>query len=117
MAQGVEPTTISSDLHTYNVHGPVYDLVNVVNKFLYLGMPLDDALAKVTSIPAETILMPGQVGTLAVDAWGDAVVFELREGEFQLVDARGEAKIGKQKLEPVVVVKGGQVYRQRHTHN
>ena len=117
MAQGVEPTTISSDLHVYNVNGPVYDLVNVVNKFLYLGMSLDDALAKVTSIPAETILMPGQVGTLGVDAWGDAVVFELREGEFQLVDARGEAKIGKQKLEPVVVVKGGQVYRQRHIHD
>ncbi|MCG9131572.1 amidohydrolase/deacetylase family metallohydrolase [Candidatus Poribacteria bacterium] len=117
MAQGVEPTTISSDLHVYNVNGPVYDLVNVVNKFLYLGMSLDDALAKVTSIPAETILMPGQVGTLAVDAWGDAVIFELREGEFQLIDARGEAKIGKQKLEPVVVVKGGQVYRQRHTHD
>ncbi|MXV73467.1 hypothetical protein F4Z99_04210 [Candidatus Poribacteria bacterium] len=90
--------------------------MNVVNKFLYLGMSLDNALAKVTSIPAETILMPGEVGTLAVDAWGDAVIFELREGEFQLVDARGETKIGRQKLEPVVVVKGGQVYRQRHTH-
>ena len=116
MAQGVEPTTISSDLHIYNVNGPVYDLVNVVNKFLHLGMSLDDALAKVTSIPAETILMPGQVGTLAVDAWGDAVVFELREGEFPLVDARGQTRTGKQKLEPIVVVKGGQIYRQHHTH-
>ena len=116
LAQGVEPTTISSDLHIYNVNGPVYDLVNVVNKFLHLGMSLDDALAKVTSIPAETILMPGQVGTLAVDAWGDAVVFELREGEFPLIDAHGQSRTGKQKLEPVVVVKGGQVYRQRHTH-
>ena len=113
MAQGVEPTTISSDLHTYNVNGPVYDLVNVVNKFLHLGMSLDDALAKVTSIPAETILMPGQVGTLAVDAWGDAVVFERREGEFQLIDARGQSRTSKQKLEPIVVIKGGQVYRQR----
>ena len=82
-----------------------------------LVCPLDDALAKVTSIPAETILMPGQVGTLAVDAWGDVVVFERREGEFQLVDAGGKAKIAKQKLEPVVVVKGGHVYRQRHTHD
>lgn len=116
MAQGVEPTTISSDLHIYNVEGPVYDLVNVVNKFLHLGMSLDDALAKVTSIPADTILMPGQVGTLAVDAWGDAVIFELREGEFQLVDANDQVRVSKQVLEPVVVVKSGQVYRQRHTH-
>ena len=44
------------------------------------------------------------------------MIFELREGEFQLVDARDQMRIGKQKLEPVVVVKGGQVYRQRHTH-
>ncbi|MDE0483002.1 MAG: amidohydrolase/deacetylase family metallohydrolase [Candidatus Poribacteria bacterium] len=115
MEQGVEPTTISSDLHVYNINGPVYDLVNVVNKFLYLGMSLDDALAKVTSIPADTILMPGQVGTLDAGAWGDAVIFEMREGEFQLVDARGKAKICRQKLEPIVVIKGGQVYRQKHT--
>ena len=101
-------------MHIYNVEGPVYDLVNVVNKFLYLGMSLDDALAKVTSVPADTILMPGAVGTLAVDAWGDAVIFERREGEFQLIDARDQIRIGKQILEPVVVIKGGQVYRQRH---
>jgi predicted amidohydrolase len=40
--------------------------------------------------------MPGQVGTLAVDVWGDAVIFKLREGEFQLIHAHGEAKIGTQ---------------------
>ncbi len=117
MVQGVEPTTISSDLHVYNINGPVYDLVNVVNKFLYLGMSLDDALAKVTSIPADTILMPGQVGTLAAGAWGDAVIFEMREGEFQLVDASGKVRICRQKLEPIVVIKGGKVYRQKHTTN
>lgn len=117
LAQGVEPTTISSDLHVYNINGPVYDLVNVVNKFLYLGMSLDDALAKVTSVPADTILMPGQVGTLASGAWGDAVVFEMREGEFQLLDARGKAKISRQILEPIVIIKGGKVYRQKHIRN
>ena len=117
MEQGIEPTTISSDLHVYNINGPVYDLVNVVNKFLYLGMSLDDALSKVTSIPADTILMPEQVGTLAEDAWGDAVVFEMREGEFQLVDARSKVKTSRQKLEPIVVIKGGSIYRQRNIQN
>lgn len=114
MEQGVEPTTISSDLHIYNINGPVYDLVNVVNKFLYLGMSIDHALAKVTSIPADTILMPGQVGTLAVGAWGDAVIFEKRNGEFKLVDAREQVRISKEILEPIVVIKGGKVYRQRN---
>ena len=111
MAQGVEPQTISSDLHSYNVNGPVYDLANVVTKFLNLGMKLDDAIAKVTSVPAEVILMPDKIGTLAVGTWGDAIVSELREGEFRLADSRGEERIGRQKFAPVTVVKGGRVYR------
>ncbi len=112
MAQGVQPQTISSDLHIYNVDGPVYDLANVVTKFLHLGLSLDDAIAKVTSVPAQTILMAEKIGTLAPGAWGDAVVFELREGEHQLVDAQGQTRVGRQALVPVAVVKGGQVYRQ-----
>jgi dihydroorotase len=113
LAQGVEPQTISSDLHVYNLHGPVYDLATVVDKFLHLGMSLDDAIAKVTSVPAEAILMGDKIGTLAVGAWGDAVIFEQREGEFQLSDSHGKVRIGSQKLAPITVVKGGRVYRQR----
>jgi dihydroorotase len=112
MAQGAQPQTISSDLHVYNLHGPVYDLATVVTKFLHLGMPIDEAIAKVTSVPARVIRMQDRIGTLGVGAWGDAVVFELRDGEFQLVDAHGGVRIGRQRLVPVVVVKGGRVYRQ-----
>lgn len=113
MGQGVSPQTISSDLHTYNVNGPVYDLANVVTKFLHLGMSLDDAIAKVTLAPAEVILMTDKIGTLAPGAWGDAIISELREGEFQLVDSHGETRISRQNFVPVTVVKGGRVYRQR----
>jgi dihydroorotase len=114
-AQGVQPQTISSDLHVYNLHGPVYDLATVVTKFLHLGLSLDDAIAKVTAVPADTIRMPGHIGTLAPGAWGDAVLFELREGEFRLVDSHGSVRVGRQKLVPVTVVKGGRIYRKtRH---
>lgn len=110
MTQGVLPQTLSSDLHIYNVNGPVYDLATVVTKFLHLGMPIEDALAKVTSVPAEIIRMQGKIGTLAAGAWGDAVIFELRKGEFQLEDAHGEVRVGNRKLVPVTVVKGGRVW-------
>ena len=112
LEQGIQPQTISSDLHIYNVDGPVYDLANVLTKFLYLGLSLDEAIAKVTSIPAQTLLMEKKIGTLAAGAWGDAVIFELRQGRFQLLDAHGEARSGSQSLAPVAVVKGGQLYRQ-----
>jgi dihydroorotase len=112
LAEGLEPQTISSDLHVYNVNGPVYDLANVLTKFLHLGFSLDDVLAKVTAVPARAVLMQDNIGTLAVGAWGDAVVFELRQGEFQMQDAHGEVRIGREKLEPITVVKGGRIYRQ-----
>jgi dihydroorotase len=109
LAQGVEPQTISSDLHVYNVNGPVYDLATVVTKFLHLGMALDEALAKVTAVPAQVLDMDGRIGTLGVGAWGDAVIFELREGQVQLMDSHGQVRTGRQKLVPVAVVKGGEV--------
>jgi len=112
LSQGVEPRTISSDLHIYNVNGPVYDLASVVTKFLHLGFPLLKAIAKVTSVPARVVGMPEHIGTLAPGSWGDAVVFELQEGEFRLEDCAGQVRTGRQNLAPVVVVKGGAVYRQ-----
>jgi len=110
LEQGVEPQTISSDLHIYNLNGPVYDLATVVSKFLHLGMELDEAIAKVTAVPAHVLLMSEQIGTLGVGAWGDAVVFDLCEGQFRFVDTHGQVRIGRQNLVPVAVVKGGRVH-------
>ena len=112
ISQGVEPQTISSDLHVYNVEGPVYDLVTVVTKFLHLGMSIDTAIAKVTSVPAQVISMPDKIGTLRVGAWGDAVLFEHRSGQYQLVDSQGQVRTGRQKLVPANVIRNGRVYRQ-----
>ena len=113
LADGFRPDNISSDLHVYNVDGPVYDLANVVNKFLHLGLGLDDCIAKVTSVPAGVVGMEGEIGTLRSGAWGDAVLFEQREGEFRLDDAYGHSRTASRVLEPVTVVKSGAIYRQR----
>ncbi|MFP6590508.1 MAG: amidohydrolase/deacetylase family metallohydrolase [Candidatus Latescibacterota bacterium] len=112
MAEGVLPMTISSDLHTGNINGPVYDLANILTKFLHLGLSLDDVLARVTSVPAAAVLMQDRIGTLAPGAWGDAVVFELREGTYNLEDCHGGVRTGMRSLEPVIVIKAGRVYRE-----
>jgi len=109
--QGVYPQTISSDLHFYNVNGPVYDLATTASKFLHLGLSLDQVLGKVTATPARAIGISDEIGTLQVAAWGDAVVLELQEGEFELYDAHKQVRIGKRRLVPQVVVKAGKVHR------
>jgi dihydroorotase len=112
-AQGFAPQTISSDLHVYNVDGPVYDLATTASKFLHLGLTLDDVIAKVTSVPARAI---GQddIGTLKVGAWGDAALFELQSGRVEFRDARDEVRTGTQRLAPVAVVKSGKRYDEHH---
>jgi dihydroorotase len=118
-AQGIQPTTISSDLHIYNINGPVFDLATTASKFLHLGLPLPETIAKVTQIPADVIHMPGEIGTLAPGAWGDAVVFRLESGEFPLVDSLGVVRTGRQRLVPVTTVRAGAVYQaavHSHTH-
>ena len=112
LEQDVLPQTISSDLHIYNVDGPVYDLANVMTKFLHLGLPLDDVIARVTSVPAASVLKDHRLGTLATGSVGDAVLFELRTGEFQLEDSGGDMRTGRRSLEPVAVIRAGRVYRQ-----
>jgi dihydroorotase len=113
LAQNAAPQTISSDLHVYNVNGPVYDLATTVSKFLHLGMSLDDAIGKVTATPAQAIQMSNEIGTLAVGAWGDAVVFKLQEGNFELRDSHGQVRIGKQNLVPTTVVRAGKTFIRR----
>lgn len=112
LGQGVLPQTISSDLHHYNVNGPVYDLATTVSKFLYLGLPLAEALRRVTATPAQAIHLGDQIGTLKPGAWGDAVVFTLEKGTFGLVDSRGQIRNGSQRLVPTVVVRAGKIYEQ-----
>lgn len=113
LAQGFTPTTISSDLHKYNVNGPVYDLITTVAKFLHLGLSVDDALAKVTAAPAKVIRLEGRAGTLAVGAFGDAVILDPLEGAFDLQDSRRISRTGNLSLVPEVIIKAGHIWRDK----
>ena len=113
MAQGVAPETISSDLHHYNVFGPVYSLATTISKFIHLGLSLDDALAKATSTPAKLLGIGERLGTLRPGGMADVSVFELREGSFPLEDTMKKVVTGRSLLVPAAVVKGGRIYSGR----
>jgi dihydroorotase len=110
LRQDFPPATISSDLHKYNVGGPVYDLVTTVSKFLLLGVPLEDAIRMVTADPARLIGCSDDLGTLKVGAVGDAVVLEVQDGRFEFADSGGAVRHGSQRLVPTGVVKAGIVH-------
>jgi dihydroorotase len=108
--QGLLPGTISSDLHQFNIHGPVFDLATTLSKFLHLGLTLEQVIARVTTHPAKTFGFAGGLGSLREGAEADVALFALREGDFSFVDAMGHRRIGHRKLFPLASIKSGRLY-------
>jgi dihydroorotase len=109
--QGFVANTISSDLHVYNLHGPVFDLATTVMKFVHLGLSLDDALARATLHSARVMGIADEVGGLQVGMAADVAAFELQEGSYTFRDAADVERTAHQRLALRVVVKRGTVIR------
>jgi dihydroorotase len=110
---GLVPGTISSDLHHYNVNGPVFDLATTMSKFLHLGLSLDEVLAKTTRTPADLLGLSTHLGAVREGMLADLAVFRLASGDFEFEDSMGERVPGRARLEPVAVVKGGRLFHSR----
>ncbi len=97
--QGVVPDFLSSDLHTYNVHGPVFDLVTTLSKFLHLGMSVPEIIRRSTATCAAWLGMADEIGTLKPGACADITVLDIVDGEFPLMDSEGVTEIGQRSFE------------------
>ena len=111
LAQGFLPDVISSDLHFYSLPGPVHDLANVLSKFLYLGLSLEEVFARATLAPTQAVQLAEGLGTLGTGAPADITVWELRYEAVTFADALGHTRDAKQRLEPVTVIQAGAVVR------
>jgi dihydroorotase len=107
LRQGFPPDTISSDLTIAGRTDQVIDLPNVISKFLYMGMPLNQAIACVTSNSARSIREFNAYGSLSVGAPADVTVLELTQGAFSFVDNYKNVRAGTQRLMTRAVILGG----------
>jgi dihydroorotase len=109
-AQDFWPDTISSDVHAYNVRGPVFDLPTTLSKMLHLGMPLAEVVRAASARPAEAVGWADRIGSLAPGRVADATVLEIRAGTWPLTDGAGETVVVDELLVPRWVVRAGGVY-------
>jgi dihydroorotase len=110
LAQGLKPGTVSSDVHQFNVAGPVFDLATTLSKFLHLGLTLDEVIARATANPSRIFGRLNGLGTLNEGAEADIAVFKLEQGAFEFVDALGASRTGRRLLVPAATVKAGKIY-------
>jgi dihydroorotase len=97
LANSFYPDTISSDIHSLCINGPVFDQVTTLSKFLCMGMPLPDVIAA-TTVNAAIALKRPELGTLKPGSIGDATILSVHKGEFDYVDVVGEHMVGDKRI-------------------
>ena len=106
--QGFWPDSISTDLHSGSVHGAATDMLNVMCKFLAMGMPLGEVIRSSTTNPATMVKRP-ELGQISVGAEADIAVLKLTQGEFGFLDARRGRIEGTQRLSSEMTIRAGEV--------
>lgn len=106
--QGFFPNTISTDLYRASRNVGMKDMANVMSKFLALGLSVQDIILRTTWNPANAILRP-DLGHLSEGSEADIAVFNIREGNFGFMDARGSTMNGDQKFEAELTLRAGRI--------
>jgi len=108
MQAGFTPDSISTDLHVGSMNAGMKDMLNVMDKFLAMGMSLDDVIVRSTWNPAREIKHE-ELGNLSVGAPADVAVLRVENGRFGFVDMYGARMDGTQKLICELTVRNGKV--------
>jgi dihydroorotase len=108
MKAGFIPDSISTDLHRGSMNAGMKDMLNVMDKFLAMGMSLDDVILRSTWNPAKEI-QHEELGSLSVGSPADVTVLRVEKGNFGFVDQLGARLDGTQKLVCELTLRDGKV--------
>ena len=106
--KGFYPNSISTDLHGGSMNNAMKDQLNVMSKFLAMGMPLTEVIKASTWNPAQEIKKE-ELGNLSVGAEADIAILNLREGKFGLFDYTGYKIEADKKLECEMTIRAGKI--------
>jgi dihydroorotase len=106
--QGFIPDSISTDLHVGSMNAGMKDMLNVMSKFVNMGMAVDDVIVRSTWHPAREIKRE-EFGNLSVGAAADVAVLRVEKGNFGFIDTFGARMKGTQKFVCELTVRDGKV--------
>lgn len=108
VAQGFLPDSISTDMHTGSMNSGMMDMPTTMSKFLALGAPLREVIARSTWMPAQMIGHT-EVGHLTVGADADIAVFREMQGDFGFADSDRGTVRGRRRLFCEMTLRAGEV--------
>ena len=105
---GLVPDTISTDLHSGSMNAGMKDMLNVMSKFLAMGLPLDDVILRATWNPARAIKRE-RLGNLSVGSPADVAVLRLEQGAFGFLDVYDARLRGRRRLTCEMTLRDGRI--------
>jgi dihydroorotase len=106
--QGLWPNSFGTDLHRFSMNAGMKDMLNLMSKYLNMGMPLKEVLLRGSWNPAKAIKRE-DLGNLDVGAVADIAILGVETGKFGFVDAGGNRITGNQKLGAELTVRAGKI--------
>jgi dihydroorotase len=108
LGAGFLPDSISTDLHIGSMNAGMKNMLEVMSKFLALGVPLDEVIRRSAWNPAREI-RHDELGHLSVGAPADVAVLRLTEGRYGFIDSFGKRMAGTKRLECELTIRDGKV--------
>jgi dihydroorotase len=102
------PDSISTDLHIGSMNSGMKDMLNVMDKFLAMGLSLNDVILRSTWNPAREIKHE-ELGNLSPGAPADVSVLRLEKGNFGFTDMYGARLRSNQRLVAELTLRDGKV--------
>jgi dihydroorotase len=102
------PDSISTDLHIGSMNSGMKDMLNVMGKFLAMGLSLNEVILRSTWNPAREIKHE-ELGHLSPGAPADVSVLRLEKGNFGFTDMYGARLRSTQKLIAELTLRDGKV--------
>ncbi len=109
--QDFVPDTISSDLTAPGRQWPIHSLTECMNKFMALGLSLEDVVLRTTAAPASALGMSGQLGAIVPGREADLSVLDVVDGDWVYRDNYGGVLQARHAaLAPRLAVRAGKAF-------
>ena len=109
LAQGILPTTVSSDLTTSSLTTRTYGLTVTMSKLMALGLSLEQIIQMATTNPAHALSIEDSMGSLKPGRDADVSILELLSGAWNLEDTEQEIMQVSKLISPNLTIKSGEL--------
>ena len=106
--QGLAPNSFGSDLHRFSMNAGMKSILNIMSKYMAIGMNLNDVVTRATWNSAKSIKHE-ELGNLSEGAVADIAVLSMQNGKFGFIDAGGYKIEGNKKLEGELTIRAGKI--------